>query len=166
MSGGRYFSGCVPRSDDIKVSSLFCVGRLNRIVICIPIQSPSTAAGADSQNSYPIAQILTVNQPHDIFGGGGMGIAHGDVEADSPNNLYPVHQSNPHQGEKSHIKRFQGDSGGRSIVLSPRIRRLQGSWHRTHRFPQRTEFFLDPSTEFCSEGTDYRGYYHHCRDGA
>jgi len=51
---------------------LFCVGGLNRIVICIPIQSLTTAAGVSSQNSYPIAQIMTVNQPRGIFGGGGV----------------------------------------------------------------------------------------------
>jgi hypothetical protein len=51
----------------------------------IPIQSLTTAAGASSHNSYPIAQILTVNQkviagvtpgrgrrPRGIFSGGGM----------------------------------------------------------------------------------------------
>ena len=32
----------------------------------------STAAGASSHNSYPIAQILTVNQPRGIFSGGGV----------------------------------------------------------------------------------------------
>jgi hypothetical protein len=40
-----------------KASPLFCVGDW----IDIPIQSLTTVSGASSQNSYPIAKILTVN---------------------------------------------------------------------------------------------------------
>jgi len=50
----------------------------------MPIQALTTTAGASSHNSYPIAQILTVNQPRGIFGSGGPGIAYGGVKADSP----------------------------------------------------------------------------------
>ena len=45
------------------------VGRLNRIVLCIPVQSLNLRRGVIT---YPIAQILTVDQPRGMFSGGGV----------------------------------------------------------------------------------------------
>jgi hypothetical protein len=51
-----------------------------------------------------------------MFLGGGVGIAHGGVEADSPNNLYPVHQALPTPGRKDPKKLLasQLESTGRN----------------------------------------------------
>ena len=52
------------------------------MLICIPIQSLTTAAGAS-------------------FGGGGVHRTYGGVGADIPHKMYPVHQSCPHGVVKS-----------------------------------------------------------------
>ncbi|GEM_PF-2658988 len=68
------------------------------------LQSLTTAAGASSQNSYPIAQILTVNQPRGISDGGGTASHMRVWGADSPHKMYQIHQSYPPQLAKSQKK--------------------------------------------------------------
>jgi len=84
--------GVASRNEVYKTAtSLFCVERLNRIVICIPVQSFTTAAGASSPDSCPITQNLKVTAGHPgsraeasrFFRGRRRGIAHGSVGADS-----------------------------------------------------------------------------------
>jgi len=91
-------------------SLLFCVGRLNRIVVCIPVQSLTTAAGASSQNSYPVAQILTVNLKltagHPGSRAKSLAVFSGAAAwhrtwGGCPHKMYQVHQSCPHQLAKS-----------------------------------------------------------------
>ena len=59
--------------------------------------SHRTAAGASSQNSYPICSNFDCESASRYFFGRRRGIAHGGVGADSPHKMYPVHQSYPRQ---------------------------------------------------------------------
>ena len=106
--------------------SLFYVGRQYRIVICIPIQSLTTAAGASSHNSRPIAQILTVNQPRGIFSAGGAGIAHwGCGSGKAPQNVSGS-SILPTPGRKEPFFTY--------LTILPRNQR-----HRTNKRPQKPD---------------------------
>ena len=67
-TAGNIFSPpcCFVRGDRIELVSLYpnCYLHTDSVT--------STAAGASSHNSYPIAQILAVNQPRGFFSGGGV----------------------------------------------------------------------------------------------
>ena len=65
-------SGRLPVAGDKKyASSLFCVGRLNRTVICIPIVVTHSRRRGVLTELIHNYSILTVNQPRGIFSGGG-----------------------------------------------------------------------------------------------